>query len=358
MAERTALFSCHQAAGARFIEFAGWEMPVHYTSIVAEHRAVRARAGMFDTSHMGQIEVRGNDAGPWLDWLLPNDIVGLGIGRARYSLLLAEDGGTIDDLMVYRLAEEEYLLVVNAAGRACDLEWLEEHRRGEVTITPRYADRAMIALQGPDAVTIAAGLADTSLPDLPRFGISTARIAGRPALAARTGYTGEDGLELFLANEDAPAVWEALLAAGVPPCGLGARDTLRLEAGLPLYGHELDRTTTPYEAGLGWTVNLAKPSFLGKAALLAIKAAGPRRSLIGFRVEDRGIARHGHPVVIAGQPVGVVTSGSYAPTIDAAIGMAYVPPPNAVLGAPLTILVRDKALAARIVPRPFYRRDR
>lgn len=358
MAERTALFACHHAAGARFIEFNGWEMPVQYTSILAEHRTVRAHAGMFDTSHMGQIEARGVDAGAWLDWLLPNDIAGLRVGQARYSPLLAEDGGTLDDLMVYRLATDEFLIVVNAGGRASDLAWFEAQRRGDVTIRARYDDRAMIAVQGPAAVDIVAGLADDTLRALPRFGIRAVTVAGRPTLAARTGYTGEDGLELFLANEDAPVVWDALLTAGVQPCGLGARDTLRLEAGLPLYGNELDRTTNPYEAGLGWTVKLTKPDFIGKAALLAVNAAGPRRALVGFRVEDRGIARHGHPVLLNGEEVGVVTSGSYTPTVDAAIGMAYLPPSAAVIGTPVQIRVRDRPLTARIVARPFYRRER
>ncbi|GIW07578.1 MAG: aminomethyltransferase [Dehalococcoidia bacterium] len=358
MAERTALFGCHQAAGARFVDFNGWDMPVQYTSILAEHRAVRSHAGIFDTSHMGQIAVRGQDAGAWLDWLLPNDIAGLAIGQARYSPLLADDGGTLDDLMVYRLSDEDYLVVVNAGGRAGDLAWFEEHRRGAVDIEPRYADRAMIAVQGPAAVDVVAALAEDGLATLPRFAIRPAKVAGRSVLAARTGYTGEDGLELFLSGSDAPAVWDTLLGAGVTPCGLGARDTLRLEAGLPLYGNELDRTTNPYEAGLGWTVKLAKPAFIGKEALIAVKASGPARTLVGFRVEDRGIARHGHPVLVDGQPAGVVTSGSYTPTVDAAIGMAYLPTPAAVVGAPIQIVVRDRPLAARIVPRPFYRRER
>jgi aminomethyltransferase len=357
MVERTVLFDCHQAAGARFVDFNGWEMPVQYRGILAEHRAVRADAGAFDTSHMGQILVRGSGAGDWLDWLLPTDIAGLAVGRARYSPLLADDGGTLDDLMVYRLDDADYLVVVNAGGRASDLAWFEERRRDGVTVEPHYADRAMIAVQGPAAVGLVTGLADADLTTLPRFAIRPATVAGRRALAARTGYTGEDGLELFLAAEDAPAVWRALLEAGATPCGLGARDTLRLEAGLPLYGNDLDRTTNPYEAGLGWTVKLSKPAFIGKEALLTVKASGPARRLIGFRVEDRGIARHGHLVLVEGQAVGIVTSGSYTPTVDAAIGMAYLPTSLATVGAPIQILVRGRPLSARVVPRPFYRRE-
>ncbi|GIW11136.1 MAG: aminomethyltransferase [Dehalococcoidia bacterium] len=358
MTRRTALFAHHQAAGARFIEFNGWEMPVQYEGILAEHQAVRRGTGVFDTSHMGQVLVRGARAGAWLDWVLPNDIAALAVGQARYTPLLAPDGGIIDDLMVYRTDEEEYLLVVNAGGREGDLAWFEAQCWPGVHLEPRYEGWTMLAVQGPTAVAMVTGLAGDDLTRLPRFAIRPSTLAGRPAWVARTGYTGEDGVELFVRDEDGAVIWPALLAAGAVPCGLGARDTLRLEAALPLYGHELDRTTNPFEAGLGWTVKLQKREFIGRAALLAIRERGIQRRLVGFRMEERGIARHGYPVLVDGQEVGTVTSGSYTPTVAAAIGMAYVPVRFAEVGQALAILVRGRPLAARVVPRPFYRRER
>ncbi|MFN8535318.1 MAG: glycine cleavage system aminomethyltransferase GcvT [Dehalococcoidia bacterium] len=357
MAERTALFAYHQAAGARFVEFNGWDMPVHYEGILAEHRAVRANAGVFDTSHMGQVRISGADAGAWLDWLLPNDLAGLTTGRARYSPLLADDGGIVDDLMIYRLDEDDYLVVVNAGGRETDLAWFRERQKPGVAIDPLYDGRAMIAVQGPEAIATLARLSPDPIAALPRFGIAPATISGRPVLVARTGYTGEDGGELFLDADDAATVWTSLIEAGVTPCGLGARDTLRLEAALPLYGNDIDRTTNPFEAGLGWTVKLTKGDFVGRQALVPVAQSGPARALCGFRMDDRGIARHGYPVQIAGQVTGEVTSGSYTPTVDAAIGLAYLPS-GAAIGTPIAVVIRDRPLAAHVVARPFYRRER
>ncbi|MCS7001426.1 MAG: glycine cleavage system aminomethyltransferase GcvT [Dehalococcoidia bacterium] len=360
---RTPLHAAHVAAGAKLIAFAGWEMPVSYTSIVREHEAVRAAVGMFDTSHMGQIIVAGPSAGAWLDWLLPNDIAGLAVGQARYSPLCAPDGGILDDLMVYRLDESVYLVVVNAAGRTTDLAWFTDHARDGVTIDPRYDDRAMIAVQGPAALTTIRPLCPSLTDDgdafrsvLPRFGVRSMTVAGRRALVARTGYTGEDGVEIFLAAEDACAVWDALREAGVPPCGLGARDTLRLEAALPLYGADIDPTTTPYEAGLDWTVKLGKGDFIGRDALAAAKANGVARKLVGFVMTERGVARRGYPVMVDGVPVSVVTSGSYTPTVDRAIGMTYLPIAAARVGAAISVVIRDLPTAAQVTARPFYRR--
>ncbi len=353
---RTALYHAHQQAGARFVDFAGWDMPVQYRSILDEHRSVRTSAGMFDTSHMGQIMVRGSGAADFLDMLLPNDIAGLNPGQARYSPLCAEDGGIIDDWMIYRLESGEFLVVVNAAGREGDLQWVRQHVSADVEIEPLYDGRAMIAVQGPLAVERVMSLAGGALDSLGHFGIVSAVIAGKPALAARTGYTGEDGVELFLAAEDAEAVWDALLALRVEPCGLGARDTLRLEAGLPLYGNDIDLTTNPIEAGLGWTVKLQKSEFIGQAALAEVKKNGPSRRLVGIGMVGRGIARHGHPVAVNGEIVGQITSGSYAPTVDRAIGLAYVPRYYATIGTPIDILIRDRPVPAQVIAKPFYRR--
>jgi aminomethyltransferase len=257
--------------------------------------------------------------------------------------------------MVYRIGDEQFLVVVNAAGREGDLAWFRDRAKLGVAIDPLYDGRAMIAVQGPDAVATVDAISPDDLAEIPRFGIRPATVAGRPALVARTGYTGEDGFELFLAAADAEPLWGALLDAGVVPCGLGARDTLRLEAALPLYGNDIDRTTNPFEAGLGWTVKLDKPDFVGKAALVEAKQRGPTRRLIGFQMEERGIARHGYPICVDDHE-SVVTSGSFAPTIDAAIGMAYLPIDHTAAGTPVSIVIRDKPVAARIVPRPFYRR--
>ena len=361
---RTALNAEHRALGARLVPFAGWEMPIQYPSgIVAEHRATRAAVGVFDLSHMGELRFTGPGAVEALDRVVSSDIAGLGVGLARYGLLVNEGGTIVDDVIVYRLAAADFLMVVNASNVAKD----RAHLAARLPSTLAWADEsnatALIAVQGPRALETVAALVDApaELTALPTFGVIRVTVAGAPVIAARTGYTGEDGLELFTATSQAVGLWRALLAAdgsssGAPvPVGLGARDTLRLESRFALYGNDIDETTTPLEAGLGWTCRLDK-EFCGREAILREKAAGgPRRRLVGLVVEG-GIARHGHAVVADGQEVGRVTSGTFGPTVGLAIALAYVPLAQAALGTTLAVRIRDRDVPVRVVMTPWYRR--
>jgi len=362
---RTPLHACHLELGARMVGFAGWEMPVQYTGVIEEHRAVRGAAGLFDVSHMGEIRVRGAGAEGLLQRLTPNDVAQLPPGRAHYSGLLTERGTYVDDLLVYRLAEDDFLVVVNASNAARDFDWILEHAAAprEAPEVVDESDRfALLALQGPRALAILEPLAPPGVGKLRYYGFLRGEVAGVPAIVSRTGYTGEDGFELYLAPERAPEVWRRLLAEGGPhglvPAGLGARDTLRLEAAMALYGHEIDERTTPFEAGLSWVVKLDKGDFLGREVLAAQRDRGIQRTLVGFVVEGRGIARQGHAVLADGKAVGEVTSGTWSPTLEQAIGMAYVPPALAAAGTPLALEVRGRTLAATVVELPFYRRPK
>jgi aminomethyltransferase len=356
---RTPLHEIHAASGARFTEFGGWEMPLRYGSIIDEHRAVREAAGLFDLSHMGELWVQGDEAGEALAAALVNEPARLPPGRAGYSLLCAPDGGVIDDLIVYHVEQGSYLVVPNASNREVVRDELETRFAPfSSEIRDETLSTALLAVQGPSARAVMAGLADVDLGGLRNYAATRATVAGRPVLLARTGYTGEDGFELFAPWDDGPALWAAIAEAGAPhalaPCGLGARDTLRLEAGMPLYGHELDRETTPLEAGLGWAVKLDH-AFVGRDALAH---AEPRKQLVGLVLRERGIARHGYPVTRPGadEPIGVVTSGSQSPTLGEAIAMAYIPPIHATAGTMLAVVVRGAAVPAEVVPLPFYRR--
>jgi aminomethyltransferase len=365
--KRTPLYECHLEAGGKMVPFAGWEMPVQYSGVIEEHRAVRTAAGLFDVSHMGEVRVRGAGALAFLQGLTPNDVSKLVPGRAHYSGLLTEKATYIDDLLIYRLGEADFLVVVNASNADRDFAWIAERtpaaNAADVEVTNVSDDYALLALQGPKALAILAPLASLDAGAIRYYGFAQGEVAGVPALLSRTGYTGEDGVELYLAPGDAPAVWRRLLAEGAAhglvPAGLGARDTLRLEAGMALYGHEIDETTTPLEAGLGWVVKLGKGDFLGREVLAAQQAQGVKRKLVGFEVEGRGIGRQGYPVRdAAGAQVGAVTSGTFSPTFEKALGMAYVPVGLDAPGTPLTLDVRGKAVAARVVPLPFYSRPR
>ena len=356
--KRTPLYDCHAQAGAKLVDFAGWEMPVQYAGVIEEHRAVRTAAGLFDVSHMGEVRVRGAGAEALLQRLTPNDVSKLVPGRAHYSGLLTERGTYVDDLLIYRLAPEDFLVVVNASNAERDFEWIAARSRAQAEVVDESDRWALLALQGPKALEILAPLASPDVSGLKYYGFAQGQVDGAPALISRTGYTGEDGFELYLDPEAAPLVWQRLLAAGATPAGLGARDTLRLEAAMALYGHEIDETTTPFEAGLGWVVKLDKGDFLGREALQAQKAQGMPRKLVGFEVEGRGIARQGHAVVSEGHAVGGVTSGTWSPTFEKALGMAYVPPALAAPGTPLTLDVRGKPLPAVVVEIPFYRRPK
>jgi len=363
---RTPLYECHLEAGGRMVGFAGWEMPVQYAGVIEEHRAVRTAAGLFDVSHMGEIRVRGAGAEALLDRLTPNDVGKLAPGRAHYSGLLTERGTYVDDLLIYRLGAEDFLVVANASNARRDFEWIASRAAGadaaDAEVTDASDDYALLALQGPRALEILAPLASPDPSGLRYYGFAEGTVDGAPAIVSRTGYTGEDGFELYLSPREAPRIWRRLLAAGAPhgiqPAGLGARDTLRLEAAMALYGHEIDETTTPFEAGLGWVVKLDKGEFVGREALVAQRQAGLARKLVGFEVAGRGIARQGHPVVAGGEAVGAVTSGTFSPTFEKALGMAYVPTRFEAPGSRLAIEVRGRELPAAVVPLPFYRRSK
>ena len=359
--KRTPLFERHQQVEGRLVDFAGWELPVQYSGLMEEHRAVRTAAGLFDVSHMGEFKVSGAGAETFLQQLTPNDVAKLTPGRIHYSGLLTEAGTYVDDLLVYRVGDEEFLLVVNAANAPKDFAWLESRLTENVEIQDVSGDYGLLALQGPRAAEILAELTEIDLSQIRYYRFQIAEVDGHSAIVSRTGYTGEDGFELYLSPTSAPSVWDRLLEVGAPkglvPAGLGARDTLRLEAAMALYGHEIDDTTTPLEAGLSWVVKLAKGEFVGRDVLVDQKEKGLDQQLVGFEMTGRGIARQGYEVLSGGEVVGRVTSGSFSPTLEKAIGMAYVPPGLAEPGTEIQIQVRKNAVEGVIVPLPFYKRD-
>lgn len=358
LAKRTPLFDLHLRAGARMVEFHGWEMPVQYSSILDEHRAVRTSVGMFDVSHMGEIEVSGPDSFTFLQHVLTNDLGRLRPGRALYTLMTDERGGTLDDLLVYQLDGERYWLVVNAANREADLAWLQDHRQSaKVMLADRSEEVALLAVQGPRSAEYLEKLG-LEVQFLRPFSFTSARFHTGEIMVSRTGYTGEDGFELYTDGETACRLFEALQSLGVTPCGLGARDTLRLEACLPLYGQELRRDITPLEAGLAPFVKLDKGEFIGREALAAQAKAGPPRSLVGLLMGDRAIPRTGYPVFLEGQRVGEITSGTLSPTLERPIGLALVDASAAKLGEALEVEIRGKRHVAKTVSTPFYRRPK
>jgi aminomethyltransferase len=348
---RTSLYDRHVAAGAKLVPFAGWEMPVQYQGIRQEHLAVRRGVGMFDVSHMGQVETCGPDAAAFLQRMLSNDVRRIPEGGAQYSVLCREDGGVLDDLFTYRLAECSFLTVTNAANHERDLSWLQAHASEfDVDVIDVAAQFAMLAVQGPRARETVQGLSDGALPS--RFHCCERTVAGAAMLVCGTGYTGEDGVELLLDPADAPAVWDALGAAGAIPAGLGARDTLRLEVCFHLYGNDLMETRGPIEAGLGWCCKEAT-GFVGSEAVAAVRQAGPKEKLAAFVIDGQGIARQGNPVVGGGE----VTSGTFSPCLERGIGMAYVPANRAEPGTRLEIDVRGTVRAAVVERKPLYRKE-
>jgi len=357
---RTPLYERHRALGARLVPFAGFEMPIQYTSILAEHRAVRERAGLFDVSHMGQIHLRGPGAAASVAKLLTRDVSDLRAGQVRYGLLCRETGGVVDDVTAYRTGDDAFFLCVNAANVEKDYRWVVRHAEPGAEVRDRSDETGLLALQGPASADVLAPLAAPDPRALRRFRFAEGRVAGCAALVSRTGYTGADGFEIYCAAQDAPALWDALLdagrGAGLVPIGLGARDTLRLEAALPLYGHELDDETTPLEAGLERFVDLERGGFLGADALRRQRAGGVARRLVGFELASRGVARAGHALAHGGHEVGRVTSGAPSPTLGKSIGLGYVPAALAAVGTPLEVRIRDQAVPARVVPTPFVGR--
>jgi len=349
--KRTALAPIHITLGARMTPFAGWEMPVQYSSILEEVMAVRRKTGIFDISHMGRVVVQGAGAVALLQPLTTNDVQALLPGRAHYSLLPNEAGGIEDDIIVYRLGENACLVVLNASNTEKDLRRMQAAASADVRFEDRTIETAMVAVQGPEAPALVASLWGEDLLQVPRFGFAAKQIAGGEVLFCRTGYTGEDGFELIIPADSAGHVWGELLDRGAVPCGLGARDVLRIEAGYPLYGHEIDASTSPVEAGLMWVVKLTKGPFVGRDKIAEIKNAGPRRRLMGISVRHRIVPRQGYTLFVSESPVGTVTSGAFSPTVGHSVGMAYVDRPYDRAGSVLELEVRGQRIPAILVPK-------
>lgn len=359
---KTALNPIHRALGAKMVNFGGWDMPLEYSGILSEHEAVRTRAGLFDVSHMGEIEIRGAGALELVQWVACNDASKLADGQAQYSGLMTERGTFVDDLVVHKIADHHYLLCVNASNQDADYAHIVEHNRFDAKVEnagPRYTQ---LAIQGPRATEILQKLTHVKLEPIRYYHFTFGKVRGVECLIARTGYTGEDGFEIYFEPKHSEELWSELLQAGkeagLIPCGLGARNTLRLEAGMCLYGHEIDLETTPLEAGLGWICKLDKPDFLGKHRIEQQKHSGIRRKLSGFEMLDKRIGRDGYPVSVSGREEGRVTSGGPSPTLKKNIGLAYVPPLNSAAGTAIEIGIRGQAVPARIVGLPFYKRAR
>jgi aminomethyltransferase len=352
---KTVLHGEHLRLNARMVEFGGWDMPVQYTGIIDEHRAVRERAGIFDVSHMGEFWVSGPDALAFLQHVTTADISQLAVGQSGYALFCRPDGGVVDDLFVYHIADERYLLVVNASNIAKDWAWIQSHvGTFAVTLHNASADTALIALQGPQAEALLATLVGDVAVTLPFHGVAAATLAGHAVTLARTGYTGEDGFEIFSDNHSAVTIWQSLLAAGATPCGLGARDSLRFEPCLALYGHELNDDINPYEARVGWAVKLNKGTFVGSDALTRLKTDYTRR-VVAFEVTGKGIARGGYAVhAVDGTPIGEVTTGMPSPTLGKPLGLALVQRAYTTEGTEFDIIIRDKPVRAVVVKYPFY----
>ena len=360
--KRTPLYEQHRELRSRLVEFGGWEMPVQYSSILEEHEAVRTRAGLFDVSHMGEFKVEGRDAQAFLQYLVPNDVSRLAIHQALYTQLCLPNGNVIDDLLIYRLAEQHYMLVVNAGNIANDFAWVKGQTSyfQDVVVSDQSETTALIALQGPLAEEILQPLADFNLKSIRYYHCMADLVDGVNSIVSRTGYTGEDGFEIYCSPADVVKLWKDILVAGKPrgllPAGLGARDTLRLEAGYCLYGHELDEQTNPLEARLGWTVKFNSGMFIGRDALLKVKEQGPKRLLVGIELLDRGVPRSGYALYEQDQQIGSLTSGGPGPTVHKNIGMGYVEAAHATTGRQVQVEIRGKRIAAQIVALPFYKR--
>jgi aminomethyltransferase len=360
MAARTPLYDRHVAAGARMVEFGGYEMPLQYSSIRDEHVAVRTRAGLFDLSHMGEVRISGTGAEATVQRLIANDVGRVGAGGAQYAVMCNEAGGIVDDVVAYRDAGS-FMVVVNASCRGKDVAWMREHAVDAGGVDDESDDVALLAVQGPRAVGVVSSLAAGDVTSVGHFHSIDGEVAGVRARISRTGYTGEDGFELYVESAAAPGLWDALLeagaSAGLVPVGLGARDTLRLEAGLRLYGQDMDETVDPFSCSLGWTVKLQKGDFIGRAALLRLDPVHPPRRFIGLLLSGRAIARHGHTVLLAGEAVGEVTSGTFSFTLERGIATAFVSP-AAADSRELDVDIRGTTVAAEVVPLPFYRRPK
>lgn len=359
--KRTPLYEEHLAAKAKLIDFGGWEMPVQYAGVIEEHHTVRTKAGLFDVSHMGEVDVKGKDALPFVQNLITNDVTKIQEGQILYSPMCYSNGGIVDDLLVYRYSTEHFYIVVNASNTEKDYAWMLEQTQGyDVQLDNISAQVAQVAIQGPLAEQILQKLTSTDLLEIKYYWFKDGEIHGVPCLLSRTGYTGEDGFEIYMAPDQAAEIWRKILEAGQPegiqPIGLGARDTLRFEAKLPLYGNELGSEISPLEAGIGFFVKLTKEKFIGKEALEAQKEKGLTRKLVGLEMIERGIARSHYPIQKNGEEVGFITSGSFSPTLNKNIALALVRADLAEMGSPLEVMIRGKAVKAQIIPTPFYKR--
>jgi aminomethyltransferase len=355
--KKTPLNSLEHELGGKMIDFGGWELPVQFSGILDEHEAVRTRAGLFDVSHMGEITIKGPQALTLLQRTTCNDVSKIEDGRAQYNGLLYPTAGFVDDIVVYRMSGDDFFVVVNASNQEKDFEWLADAAKDlDVEVKNVSAAYAQLALQGPQSQSILQPVTDIDLAAVKYYRFARGKVDGVDAIVSRTGYTGEDGFEVYVAPEHGQKVFRTLVAGGAKPCGLGARDTLRLEAKMALYGNDIDHSTTPLEADLGWIVKLEKGEFMGRDVLERERSEGPKRKLAGFEMVDRGIARHGYPIVEGGQEIGVVTSGTHSPTLKKAIGLAYLPPGKSAPGTEFMVLIRGKETRARVVPTPFYKR--
>ncbi len=356
----TPLNAVHRQSGAKMVDFGGWDMPVQYKGILDEHKAVRTAVGIFDVSHMGEIVIRGPQALDLVNHISSNDASKLKIGQIQYSGLLYEHGGFVDDILVHKVSDDEYFICVNASNQDKDFEHIASHNSFHATVENAGARYAQIAIQGPKALELCQKLTETQLAPIRYYWFEDGTFAGIPARIARTGYTGEDGFEVYISPDAAVTVWEAILESGaefgIIPCGLGARNTLRLEAAMALYGHEIDASISPLEAGLSWIVKFNKPNFVGKVALEAQRSAGITRKLTGFEMAERGIGRDGYEIEIDGEKVGWVTSGGPAPTLNKNIGLCYLPIEKTEPGTKIQIVIRGVAVQAVTVPTPFYKR--
>jgi aminomethyltransferase len=360
--KRTRLYTAHEKAGAKFVEFFGWEMPIEYSGIIQEHMAVRQKAGLFDVSHMGEIIISGSQALDYVQYLTPNDAARLDENKAQYSALTTPRGTFVDDLLVYFLDENTYLLVVNAANTDKDFQWIRSHQKEfDVEVKNSSEDYTQMALQGPEASRILAPLTGIDLGQISSFGVEKGSVAGVEAIISRTGYTGEDGFEIYTRAHNPEKIWDALLEEGktygLQPIGLGARDTLRLEARLMLYGNDIDENTTVLEAGMRWLIKFKKGDFLGREALLEQKEKGIERKMIGFELKERGIARPHYPVFIGDEKISEVRSGSFSPYFQKSIGLTYLPVEYTEIGTEFAIDIREKKVKATVVPTPFYKRE-
>jgi glycine cleavage system T protein (aminomethyltransferase) len=360
--ERTPLNAAHRKLGARMVDFGGWDMPVEYSGIIAEHLAVRRAVGVFDVSHMGEIEIRGPQALALIDFLTSNAASRLQNGQAQYSGLLYPNAGFVDDILVHRIADDHYFLCVNAANQRKDYDWIVSQNRFEAEVEFASEKYVQIAIQGPRALATLSRLTETDLAAIRYYWFERGQVSGAPAIIARTGYTGEDGFEIYIPPHEGERIWNAVLEAGkqegILPCGLGARNTLRLEAAMSLYGHEIDESITPYEANLGWIVKLDKGDFVGRDLLVQQKSEGVKRRVVGFEMRGRGIGRDGYRVFAEGQDAGWVTSGSPSPLLQKNIGLCMLPVAHAAAGRSIEIAIRERRVEAETVPTPFYRRQK